>query len=453
MRYNKIIELLYSRGFHSINLGLERIEKLMKKLGNPEKDLKVILIAGTNGKGSTAAMISSILMESGFKVGLYTSPHLVRFTERFRIFDKNSKNSAGFGSFSRGEEITKDKIEELFDKINIHLPKLDANGFAPTYFEIITAMAYLYFKEEGVDFAVVEVGMGGRLDATNIVNPMVSVITGISLDHTEYLGKNIVDITYEKAGIIKENGYVVTAAEDEAYDVLSHICMKKQATLLKATPTGLKLGLLGEFQKKNAGVAIKAVKTLKYFGVEIPKIALVNGLEKAIWAGRFEFLRAMNGRPTNVLVDCAHNVEGVECLVAELNLFMETDKSLGSKYMSEDINPNHNNPLNVNAVVRNFDKIHFVFGAMKDKDIKGMIKLIDVVADSIILTKPHGENDEMLERAEDPKNIAKLIDDNTKVKIIEKPDLALKKAKQIAGEDDLIVVCGSIFLIGDILRN
>ena len=407
MQYKKILDFLYSRGIHSVHLGLERMEKLMKKLGNPEKNLKIILVAGTNGKGSTASMISSILKEAGFKVGLYTSPHMSRFTERFKI---------------NGVEIFKKDIEAIFDEIKPVLVELD-KGDAPTYFEIVTAMAYTYFKQQEVDFAVVEVGMGGRLDATNIINPIVAVITNVSREHTQYLGKKIEEIAFEKAGIIKKNNYVVTAAEDVALDVLKEVCMRKEATLQVATPIGLDIGLKGEFQMMNAGVAIKAVKTLKHFGYRLPKMALVNGLEKASLPGRFEFVKQ------NMLVDCAHNVAGIECLVSELNL-LKNKQDEESRY----------------------ENLHLVFGAMKDKDVKSMIELLEPLADSIILTKPHGERDEMLERAEDPKNIARFIDNHKKVIILEKPEQALKKAKRLAKEDDLIVVCGSCFLVGDVMR-
>lgn len=403
MKYNKIIDYLYNdRGIHSVDLSLVRIEKLLKKLGNPQEDLNVILVAGTNGKGSTSTMISSILREAGYKVGLYTSPHLIRFTERFMI---------------DGEEITKEDVERIFNRI---FPSITDQ----TYFEVITAMAYLYFKEQDVDFAVMEVGMGGRLDATNVTKPLVSVITNISLEHTKYLGSTTKDIAYEKAGIIKEGGYVVTAAEGEVYDIINEICMKKQATLFKATPTGLfKLGMNGEFQKINAGTAIKTVKALKYFGIEISKYAIINGLEKASIKGRLQFIRQ------NVLVDCAHNPGAFEALILELHRLKQE---------------------------QGFKNLHFVFGAMKDKDISTIIGLLEPLASSFVLTRPRGDMDEMLDRAEEPKNIQKLLTSNKSAKsvyIIDLPMQALKKALSIAGKEDLIVVCGSCFLAGDILRG
>ncbi|MBT4540237.1 bifunctional folylpolyglutamate synthase/dihydrofolate synthase [Candidatus Woesearchaeota archaeon] len=413
MRYNKILDLLHSRGVHTVDLGLERIEKLLKKLGNPHKKLDVILVAGTNGKGSTAAMISSILQEANFKVGVYSSPHLVRFTERFKI---------------NKEEILKKEIEALFEKIKPHLN--DNDGL--TYFEIITAMAYLYFKEQGVDYAVMEVGMGGRLDATNVVDPIVSVITNVSLEHTQYLGKCVEEIAYEKAGIIREHGYVVTAAEGEVLEVLRQIAMQKQATLLVATPTGLDLGLRGEFQKINAGLAIKTIKTLKYSGVEIPKIALMNGLSKATLNGRFQFFKR------NVIIDCAHNVASVEVIMDELTTLKE-------EYV---INPSEHEEDE-----KKYGKFHLVFGAMKDKDVKQMISLLEPFFDTITITRPHGDRGEMKERSEDPKVISKYISRHEKVNVVEEPKQALKKAQSLANDEDLILVTGSCYLIGDIIRG
>ena len=371
---------------------------LLEKLGNPHLDLNVILVGGTNGKGSTATMISSILQEASFKVGQYSSPHLIRFTERFRV---------------NGEEILKKDIEKIFDQVKPHITD-------QTYFEIITVMAYLYFKEEEVDFAIMEVGMGGRLDATNVVDPMVSVITNVSLEHTQHLGKTVEAITFEKAGIIREGGYAVTAAEGEALEILQQIAMKRQATLLVATPTGLELGLMGEFQKTNAGIAIKTTKSLKHFGVEIPKIAFVNGLSKARWPGRFELFRR------NIIMDCAHNVAGVEILMEELTALKEDYE---------------------------YEKMHLVFGAMEDKDYKSMISILEPMFDKIIFTRPLGERGEMKERSADPKVMAKLVDDHKKVIILESPTEAFKKAKSLTSEEDLMVVCGSCFLVGDLIRG
>lgn len=410
MNYNEIINYLYQRGFHTINLGLERIEILLRKLGNPEKELKVIHVAGTNGKGSVCAMCTSILIEAGYKTGLYTSPHLVEFTERFKINNKN---------------ITEKRLVELFEQIKPHITN-------ETYFEIITAMAFLYFKQEKVDFVVLEVGMGGRLDATNVVTPLVAVITTISKEHTQYLGNTIEKIAFEKAGIIKDNFkgncYVVVGESNAALNVIKKICKERNAKLAIAKPTALKTSLKGEYQKINAGIAIGAIKTLAHFGYNIPNSAIVNGLLKTEWRGRLDFVER------NVVLDCAHNPEGIKCLVNELNLLKEQHK---------------------------FSKFQVVFGAMKDKEINKMVKLLLPIASKFILTTPKGDwingKWSMEERAEKPENLAKLIIDNKfdkkNVFILESPSEAFKKAKSLTKKNELVVVCGSCFLVGDVMRG
>ncbi|MBS3122157.1 bifunctional folylpolyglutamate synthase/dihydrofolate synthase [Candidatus Woesearchaeota archaeon] len=410
MNYNEILTSLYQRGFHTINLGLERIETLLKKLGNPEKNLKVIHVAGTNGKGSVCAMCTSILIEAGYKTGLYTSPHLVDFTERFKINNKN---------------ITKKRLVELFEQIKPHITN-------ETYFEIITAMAFLYFKQENVDIVVLEVGMGGRLDATNVVTPLVAVITTISKEHTQYLGDTIEKIAFEKAGIIKDNFkgncYVVVGESNAALNVIKKICKERNAKLSIAKPTTLKISLKGEYQKINAGIAIEAIKTLTHFGYNIPNPTIIKGLLKTEWRGRLEFVER------NVIIDCAHNPNGIECLVNELNLLKEQHK---------------------------FNKFQVVFGAMKDKNIKEMIKLLLPIASTFTLTTPKGDwingKWSMEERAEKPENITKFLKNlhfNQKnIYLIKTPFDALKKAKLLAKKDELVVVCGSCFLVGDIMRG
>lgn len=427
MNYNEILNFLYQRGFHTINLGLERIETLLRKLGNPEKELKVIHVAGTNGKGSVCAMCTSILMEAGYKTGLYTSPHLVEFTERFKINNKN---------------IAKKRLVELFEQIKPHITN-------ETYFEIITAMAFLYFKQEKVEIVVLEVGMGGRLDATNVIIPLVAVITTISKEHTQYLGDTIEKIAFEKAGIIKSNFkgncYVVVGESNAALNVIKKICKERNAKLAIAKPTALKTSLKGEYQKINAGIAVEAIKALANYGNKMYKIsdsAIVNGLLKAEWRGRLDFVER------NVVLDCAHNPNGIECLVNELNLLKEQHK---------------------------FNKFQAVFGAMKDKEIDKMIELLLPIASTFILTTPKGDwingKWSMEERAEKPENIAKIIEDKTRnqninkqnfnqkkftqknIFIIKNPMAALKKAKSLAKKDELVVVCGSCFLVGDIMRG
>ncbi|MEK6869330.1 MAG: folylpolyglutamate synthase/dihydrofolate synthase family protein, partial [Nanoarchaeota archaeon] len=285
MDYKNVLDELYSLDVPKWTLGLDRIESLLKKLGNPEKKLRCIHVAGTNGKGSVCAMISSILTGAGYKVGLYTSPHLKKFNERIRINNK----------------LISDKdIVKYYLKIKKYVTN-------QSFFEITTAMAFLYFADKKVDFAVLEVGLGGRLDATNVVTPLVSIITNIGLEHTKYLGNTIKKVAYEKAGIIKNNVPVVTAAEGIALAAIKKISNERNSRLYIANKknANYRIGLKGEFQKLNAAMAIKAIGILKNnYGVKIKKSNVKKGLLNAKWPGRFQFLEK------NILVDCAHNPHG-----------------------------------------------------------------------------------------------------------------------------------------------
>ena len=210
MNYDNVIKYLYSlERKKGSKLGLKNIKELLRKINNPEKDLKCIHVAGTNGKGSVCAMISSVLQEAGYKVGMYTSPHLSDFRERFLINNK---------------KISKKNIIKYFLEVKKFVDE-------QTFFEVITAMAFLYFKAEKVDFLVLEVGLGGRLDATNVVRPLISVITNVDIEHTDFLGKKIERIAYEKAGIIKENIPVVTGARGKSLSTIKRICKEKNSEL------------------------------------------------------------------------------------------------------------------------------------------------------------------------------------------------------------------------------
>src|SRR3989344_3935982 len=216
MDYRKTLEYLYSLESSKIKLGLENIQNLLSKIGNLEKQLKFIHVAGTNGKGSVCSMLFYILKEAGYKVGLYTSPHLKRFNERIRI---------------NGHFITDKEIVDYFLRVKPHIT-------TQSFFEITTAMAFLYFKDKNVDFAVLEVGLGGRLDATNVVTPLISVITNIELEHTDLLGDTIEKIAFEKAGIIKDNVPVVTIAKGKALETIKKIAKGKNAPLYSAKKYG-----------------------------------------------------------------------------------------------------------------------------------------------------------------------------------------------------------------------
>jgi len=406
MDYKNVLEEIYSLDIKKWTLGLDRIEALLKKLGNPEKSLKCIHIAGTNGKGSVCAMISSVLVNAGYKVGMYTSPHLKTFNERIRINNK----------------LISDKdIVKYYLKVKKHV---DGQSF----FEITTAMAFLYFAEKNADFAVLEVGLGGRLDATNVVTPLVSIITNIGLEHTEFLGNTLEKIAYEKAGIIKKNVPVVTAAEGIALATIKKISNKKNSKLIIINKDSIKIKynknfdfkgyknielkkLNGQFQALNAAIAIKAIDAIKNnYNLKINEDNIKKGLLNAKWPGRFQFI----GK--NILADCAHNPHGFKVLVKEL-------MHIGYK------------------------QLIMVLGFSNGKDIESIYRiinpLINPLADKIILTKSSNE------RAAEPETIRKYFNKNSI--IIKNPENALNYAKNIAEKGDLILIAGSIFLVGEFI--
>ena len=313
-------------------LGLWRIKHLLQLLGNPHTNFNTVHIAGTNGKGSTASMINSILIESGYKTGLFTSPYLERFTERIRINNNEIPKKEVAGFISRIKYITEEMISAGFEK--------------PTVFEIITAMGFDFFSREKIDIGVIEVGLGGRFDATNVITPLTSVITPISFDHTDILGETLGEIAYEKAGIIKNGGMTVTAPQNkEVNEVIQKICMDRNNKLfmvgkditykikdyslssgsvfdlkgLCGEYKNLKIKLAGRHQVVNAAVAVGTVETLMTRGIKIPKDAVVNGLYKARWPGRLEMI---SGTP-RILIDAAHNPAGMDILNSVLKNDLE----------------------------------------------------------------------------------------------------------------------------------
>src|SRR3989339_964970 len=323
MNYKQTLDYIYNlKGSEykgNFNLSLGNVKVLLRKLGNPEKSLKVIHVAGTNGKGSVCAMIASILREAGYKVGMYTSPHLKDFRERFLI---------------NGVKISEKELVRYFAKVKPFVTN-------QTFFEVITAMAFLYFNDKNVDFLVLEVGMGGRLDATNVVNPLVSVITNIGLEHQDYLGNTVEKIAYEKAGIVKEGKPVVTGASGAALNVIKKVAKERNAPLSLVKPIRkIPLRLKGDFQRINASIVWETIKVLnKEYNLKVNNSKIKKGLLKTKWPGRLEFISS------NVLVDCAHNPEAVKALKKELI-----------------------------KIKKNYKKIYLIIAMLKDKDYKTMLK-------------------------------------------------------------------------------
>jgi dihydrofolate synthase/folylpolyglutamate synthase len=425
MDYEGAIDYLYNLKIYGMSLGLERIEYLLNVLGSPHKDLKVIHVTGTNGKGSVCAMLHSILLSAGYKVGLFTSPHLVSFEERIIV---------------NGERIPADKVCSLVEKIKPIAESMTKNNKFdhPTFFEIVTAIAFEHFSEEKVDYAVLEVGLGGRLDATNVITPLVSIITTIALEHTHVLGTSLKEIATEKAGIIKNGVPVVTGIEDDVIlNLIKKICKEKGCDVYASKEKGkytlkegdldaqvfdievdgiqyndLKMHLLGEHQLTNALIAVLTVEILKKKGISIPDNSLRKGLEITRWPCRMEITQQ---NPV-VILDCAHNPAGMKALISSLrNLFRGK-------------------------------KMTFIIGIMRDKDIHDIVKEISILANSIIVTKP------TFERAAEPEIIEhEAIKYCSNVLIKSKVKEAVSYAIKNAHKNDVICITGSIYNVGEAL--
>jgi dihydrofolate synthase/folylpolyglutamate synthase len=416
MNYRQSIAYLFSLQRFGIKLGLSNITTLLKLLGNPHQRLRCIHIAGTNGKGSTAAFLQSILKHSGYRAGLFTSPHLVSFTERIRINDR---------------EIAQRRVADLVTKIRYLCQ--NSNLETITFFEFITALALTYFAEEEADPVVVEVGMGGRLDATNVLQPMVSIITSISLEHQMYLGTSLKQIANEKAGIIKRATPLITGVrQPSVISVMRTRCKQLKARFYLAgtdiegkksgtarfnykgfdrTLTGLSPSLIGDYQIRNATLALGAAELLCRSGINITEQSMRNGIQKARWPGRMERV----GNAPTIVLDGAHNPEAWQAMKKSLR-----------RYFS-------------------WKNLYMIIGVMQDKDISRMIEILTPGAHTVIFCKPK------IERAASPGMIAEHISRRAAKTILWIDDTvaALQAALQKASADDLICVTGSLFTVGE----
>ena len=318
MNYEQAKELLTSQGKFYINLGLERIQSILKLIGNPQEKIKIIHVAGTNGKGSVSSILANILKCAGYKTGLYTSPHLVEYTERIKInnIDISKEDFAAYI----------EKICTLAEKKNIHL----------TEFEILTAIAFKYFADNKVKIAVIETGLGGRFDATNVCKkPILSIITSISLDHTDRLGNTIEKIAFEKAGIIKPKSTILTEISNKGFKIIKNTAEEKKVKLIVATnyvnmnyengnnyvsieDKKCEFPLLGLYQKANLSIVLQAVEFLK-----IKTEAVIEGLKTAKWPARLEFIK-----DKNLLIDGAHNPDAAKELRKSLDYYFNNQKRI-----------------------------------------------------------------------------------------------------------------------------
>ena len=399
---------------------LDRMRRLASGLGNPQKDFKSIHIAGTKGKGSTSAITHAILKEAGYRTGLYTSPHLSSFRERIRIDDELISEEDVSRILSR----IKDAVDSMKDDL-------------PTFFEVYTALAYLYFKERSVDFAVFEVGLGGRLDATNILEPLVSVITPISYEHTDKLGNTLTEIATEKAGIVKANSVCVVAPqEEESLKAIVGICSQRRAKAILVgkdikfkeitftdsreifTVSGmlgdyprLEMSLLGAHQIVNAATAIGTIEALHFSGFDIDREAVKKGVRGAKWPGRLE---VVSRRPYMIL-DGAQNRASAGALSRAIKRAFK------------------------------YRKLILVLGVSSDKDIKGILDELLPIADTVILTKA-----KVPDRAAAPERLEELITSRDKaIFLTQDVGDALVKARSNACAEDLILVTGSLFVVGE----
>ncbi|MBZ4687286.1 MAG: dihydrofolate synthase / folylpolyglutamate synthase [Clostridia bacterium] len=421
MDYRESIQFLKNLTKFGMNFGLERIEKLLSLLGNPHEKLQYVHVGGTNGKGSTCMVLTNILKNSGYDVGLFTSPHIHSYRERFTI---------------NGEMITEKRVAALISKMRPYLEKMVEEGFEhPTEFEVNTAMAFQYFYEENVDLVVVEVGLGGAIDSTNVIKPLISIITNVAMDHMNYLGNTIAEIATVKAGIIKEGVPVITGATQEALEVIEEVCSKKRAPLIvlnrdvkyqakeisikgssfdyfgKSNFRDLKIALLGEHQISNAVMAVKAAEILRDEGFVITEDTIRKGLSTVSWPARLEIFQREN--PT-ILLDVAHNVDGMMALKNTIERLF------------------------------NYKRMILVLSLLEDKEREKVVQIMSPLAETVIVTKPNSD------RAGDWEKVADFASKYCSDVVLE-PEIteAIKTALSKSSMGDLLCITGSFYMVCD----
>ena len=428
MNYDEAMSYIHKVGNFGSNYGLERTYKLLELLGNPHKKGKFIHIAGTNGKGSTTAILVELLKEKGYKVGMYTSPFLEEFEERIQI---------------NGVNIPKSILAKLITRIKAAVDKVIEKGYNhPTEFEIITCLMFLYFAEENIDYGVIEVGLGGRLDSTNVITPILSIITSISFDHMNLLGNTLGEIAKEKAGIIKAGvPVVIYPQEEEALKSIKEKCLESKSKLIVTDISKgkfvnvveedniyqlininladdnieVKLPLLGEHQINNLLVALEAYKEIcSIEGIEFCYEDIKAALKKVRWIGRLE---VMNKNPL-VVIDGAHNIQGISKLKTNIEKYFK------------------------------YNRLFLLLGILADKEVEKMVEVIVKDAYKVYALTP------LSTRAENAAELKKVIDKyNDNCIAYESYDEALKSALDEADENDLILVSGSLYMIGDMRKK
>lgn len=421
MNYIEALDYIENLNFLGSKLDLSRISEILKRLGDPQDKIKVIHVAGTNGKGSVSSMLTQILMDAGYKTALYTSPHLERYNERYKI---------------NNIEISNEDFAEYIEKIKFYADEMEKEEIGrPTVFEQLTAVAFLYFADKNVDYAVIEVGLGGRFDATNVVKePILSIITSISFDHTEFLGNTIESIAFEKGGIIKEGCPVVLYRQDKrVFDVISKLCIERNAELYYNSVSEIKtiksdingsiisikndifdinnifLPLIGEYQLKNCETAVLAAVVLRKYGINISDENILKGIADTKWNGRMEVC----SKEPLVVIDGAHNADGVYMLAESVKKYFK-DK-----------------------------KIVLLMGVLGDKEYDKMASEIVPLVHTAVITEP--DSDRALSAEGFKKVVSRYCENVYSIgDIKEAYDFALS----LTDKDDVLLCAGSLYLIG-----
>ncbi|MBI1741807.1 bifunctional folylpolyglutamate synthase/dihydrofolate synthase [Candidatus Acetothermia bacterium] len=412
---DQAIAYLQKLQFKDVKPGLSRVRALLDAVGNPQNALCTVHVGGTNGKGSVVTMIASVLRVAGYRVGVYTSPHLVSYRERMQI---------------NSEWISEEKFSGLADEL---MSIAETMTDKPSQFEFLTAMGLLYFARQHVDWAVIEVGLGGRFDATNLIHPKISVVTNVELDHTDLLGNTLGEIAWEKAGIAKPGAVLITGeSKPEPLAVIERECAARGAPLIRANVKitrrdfdwdsqaleieelgSVQLGLLGGYQIENAAVAMTALRELQK-QISLSDQAIIRGLEQAHWPGRFELVQ----KSPYIVLDGAHNPHGVAALREDLKRYYK--KFLGGKKF-------------------------LLFGMMADKDFSRSAKLLFPQFDEISLVRPPSP------RAAEPTLLAEIATHlGTAASIFSSTEEAMSKIREKMDVRDLLCVAGSLYLVGEV---
>lgn len=427
MNYQESLAYLESLNIFGIKLGLERIQKLLARLELPQERYRTIHVTGTNGKGSVSAMLAGILRHSGIHTGFYSSPHLVSYTERIRV---------------DGQAISEQEFADCLSSIKVYIDKMIADGEeCPTQFEVLTALAFFYFAIKHVEYAVIEVGLGGLLDSTNVIVPEVSVITNVTLEHADRCGGTLEGVAHHKAGIIKDDVPVVTAAQGVALDIIRQQAEEKNADifvagedfsadfisyegnfqrlefssgLLGAVKEPYTLHLLGKHQIENAAVAVMAAKLISNLDSRITNKTIDDALTLVSWPARFE-QADYNGQ--KIIIDGAHNPAGMTALRESLDLYFPAPERV------------------------------LLLGILKDKDIDTMLDILLRPNDTVVVTVPHSD------RASDPQILAGKVAAHVQhVEAIADNNEAMNRALELANGEKLLIMAGSLYLVGGLRK-